>query len=92
MEMNEVVEAIEVNSEVSDVLVALENEDSKKSQITNKRVDFDKKTMRRIETMLPIYREEVGESFSTSELFSYVIQKAVNSLFEGDFKKKLDEL
>ncbi len=42
--------------------------------------------------MLPLYSDETGEGIKESELYSYVVRVAVNTLFEGDFKKKLDEL
>jgi hypothetical protein len=47
--------------------------------------------MRRLETMLPLYSHEIGKC-TQSELLSYVVDKAVNSLFETDFKKKIEEL
>ena len=42
--------------------------------------------------MLPVYREELEGTPSTSEVFSYVVKKAIDSLFEQEFKKKLEEL
>lgn len=80
------------DEEIKEALVQIQEENGKKTQVVNKRIDFDKKSLRRIETMLPIYSEDLGEGVSASEAFSYVIQKAVNALFEGDFKKKIDEL
>jgi hypothetical protein len=65
---------------------------NKKSWVTNKRIDFDKRSMRRIETMIPVYSEELGDNVSNSEAFSYVVQKAIDALFEGDFRKKIDEI
>ena len=72
-------------------LTQIQKENGKKTQIVNKRIDFDRKSLRRIETMLPVYSEDLGKA-SASESFSYVIQKAVDALFEGDFKKKIEEL
>jgi len=57
----------------------------------NKRIDFDVRTMRRLETMMPLYSHEIGKC-TQSELLSYVVSKAVNNLFDTDFKKKLEEL
>jgi len=60
--------------------------------MTNKRIDFDEKTMRRLDTMLPLFSSEAGKEIKESELYSYVVRAAVNALFEGEFKEKLDEL
>jgi hypothetical protein len=80
---------------------SIETETNKKERIAlkginkdmvNKRIDFDAKTMRRVETMLALYRIDLGEKANNSEALSYIVKKAVDSLFENDFKKKLDEL
>jgi len=63
-----------------------------KSETTNKRIEFDSKTMKKLEIMLPLYKEEIDEKIKDSELYSYVVRVAINALFDGDFKKKLDEL
>ena len=60
--------------------------------VVNKRIDFDQRTMKRLNTMLPLYKEEAGVNIKNSELLSYVVCLAVNKLFEGDFKSKLEEL
>jgi copper chaperone CopZ len=62
------------------------------SSIVNKRIDFDAKTMRRVETMLAVYKMDLEEKVSNSEALSYIVKKGINSLFENDFKKKLEEL
>lgn len=67
------------------------NQDIDVLEVVNKRIDFNSRTMRRLETMLPLYSHEVGKC-TQSELLSYVVDKAVNSLFETDFKKKIEEL
>ena len=72
---------------------ALDNLDENKivkNDMVNKRIDFDTKTFRRLETMMPIYTQ--GEKGTNSEQYSLVIRKAVNALFDGDFKEKLEEL
>ena len=73
---------------VADVV---QEQDKKNVDMTNKRIDFDNKTMKRLNTMLPLYKDEFG-SMRDSELYSRVVRIAVNALFEGDFKKKLEEL
>ncbi|NLC27775.1 MAG: hypothetical protein GX780_03265 [Campylobacteraceae bacterium] len=74
-----------------DITTDIELESNTSVEHINKRIDFTIKTMRRLETMLPLYSHEAGKC-SQSELLSYVVDKAVNKLFESDFKKKLEEL
>ena len=82
---------ISEKEELVEVLEEVHKSNGKKIDMTNKRIDFDKKALKRLETMLPIYKEEIGKA-NTSELYSYVVGKAIDSLFESDFKKKLEEL
>jgi len=89
---NEVPATTGTDEEVKEALTQIQEENGKKTQVVNKRIDFDKKSLRRIETMIPVYSEDLGEKISSSEAFSYVVQKAVDALFEGDFKKKIEEL
>lgn len=69
----------------------VQEQGKKNVDMVNKRIDFDNKTMKRLNTMLPLYKDELG-SMRDSELYSHVVRIAVNALFEGDFKKKLEEL
>ncbi len=62
-----------------------------KTQYINKRIDFDQKTMKRLNTMLPVYADEVNTT-KDSEIYSYIVREAINSLFSNDFMKKLNEL
>jgi len=80
------------NKEVEEALIQIKDDTGKKARIVNKRIDFNRKALRRIETMLPVYSEELKEEVSSSEAFSYVVQKAIDALFEGDFKKKIEDL
>lgn len=89
---NEAQTVDETNKEASEALSQIQEENGKKTQMVNKRIDFDKKSLRRIETMLPVYSEDLQEGASASEAFSYVVRQAIDSLFEGDFKKKIEEL
>ncbi len=81
-----------IDTDIAEVMTQIQESDRNKIHIINKRIDFDKKTMKRLNTMLPLYSDEAGEGIKESELYSYVVRVAVNTLFEGDFKKKLDEL
>ncbi len=62
-----------------------------KAQCVNKRIDFDQKTMKRLNTMLPVYADEV-DTTKDSEIYSYIVREAINQLFSNDFMKKLNEL
>jgi len=71
--------------------IAIQEEIKELINMINKRIDFDSKTFRRLETMMPIYTQD-DKGLTSSEMYSLVIRKAVNALFEGDFKSKLEEL
>lgn len=76
-------------STYNDVLVA------KKKNVTalvNKRIDFDPRTLKRIEMMLPAYRDEAGENSSTNDVMSFVIAKGIDALFDSDFRRKIEEM
>lgn len=65
--------------------------DSKRS-LVNKRIDFDQKTLKRIEMMVAAFRDELDSGASTNDVMSYVIAKAIDNLFEGEFKQKLNDM
>lgn len=71
---------------------AAESVSKTNTSVVNKRIDFDKKTMKRLNLMLPLYKDEIGGGARDSELYSYIVGLAVNKLFESDFKKRLEEL
>lgn len=79
------------NETKEDAIVKEVAETLVKSQYTNKRIDFDEVAMRRVKTMLPMYEEESGAT-SANELLSFVVRKAIDSLFENDFKTKINEI
>lgn len=62
------------------------------NELVNKRIDFDPKTLKRIEMMVPAFRDEVGSSASTNDVMSYIIARGIDTLFDGDFKKKIEEM
>lgn len=66
----------------------------KKNETTlvNKRIDFDPRTLKRIEMMLPAYRDESGDNASVNDVMSLVIAKGIDALFDNDFKKKIEEM
>lgn len=86
-------EEVELSEENSDNITdALEAIEVKVKSSVNKRIDFDDKTYKRLEIMLPVYGNDINKKLSNSELLSLVVGKAVDSLFEGDFKKRIEEL
>lgn len=80
------------NNEEEVVLLQMQETNEKKAIAINKRIDFEKSTLKRLETMIPMYTEDLEKNASTSEIYGSVIKLAINSLFENDFKKKLEEL
>ncbi len=80
------------DEDIKNALLGIQETNGIKIHTVNKRVDFDKKTMKRLETMMPVYSEELDASATQGEIFAYVVKKAIDSLFEGDFKSKIDEL
>lgn len=85
------VAGIDLN-EVSNAVIEIQETNGKKTHLTNKRIDFDKRTLKRIETMIPVFGDEVGEGASNNEIMSFIIARGIDALFEGDFKRKIDEL
>jgi len=92
--MNE--ENIQTNEEIKEVEEAINeiaNSNGKKLEVINKRIDFDKKTYKRLQTMIPLYKDELeGEKVSENEVMSYIIKKSIELFFNEDFKKKIEEL
>ncbi len=78
--------------QISEVANELADNVKKKTDYINKRIDFDKKTYKKLEMMLPIYKEELEGNVGQSEAISYVIKKAVEKLFDEEFKKIVDTL
>lgn len=75
-----------------EIVEAISFNDNKKSELTNKRIDFNMKTLKRIETMIPVYSDMLPSNASKNDIMALVIAKGIDALFEGDFKRKIDEL
>ena len=89
----EVEEKIAEDKEIEETINNIADDNKKKSGIINKRIDFDKKTYKRLQTMIPLYKDELeGEKVSENEVMGYIIKKSVELFFNEDFKKKLEEL
>ncbi|TDA63625.1 hypothetical protein E0765_07255 [Sulfuricurvum sp. IAE1] len=67
---------------------------SRKSEngVVNKRIDFEAKSLKRIEMMIPAFRDEVGSNASANDVMSYIVGKGIDALFDGEFKNKLEEM
>lgn len=70
----------------------LNSNELKRTDLTNKRIDFNSKTLKRIETMMPVYSDELPDNASKNEIMAYIIARGIDVLFEGEFKQKIDEL
>ena len=94
MENNNITENSESIEDIKSIKAVTEIIEVKKSKSTktNKRIDFNQKTMTKLNIMLPLYNDEAGEGIKESELYSYVVNLAINKLFEGDFKEKLENI
>lgn len=60
--------------------------------IVNKRIDFESKSLKRIEMMTPAFRDEVGPNASANDVMSYIVGKGIDALFDGEFKNKLNDM
>jgi len=95
--LKEQAEAVDVEEKVVEAIIdhdIKQNKRNKKVGIINKRIDFSRKTYTKIEMMMPIYRSEIESSdeISQNEVLGYVIKKAIDKLFDEDFKKRLEGL
>lgn len=77
---------------IKDITSKFQQESKEKQNIINKRIDFNKQTLKKIELMLPVYNENLGEKISNSEALSNIINKAIDFLFEADFKKRIQDM
>lgn len=84
-------EAIRDKKVAIEEIVALNSQEVKPKAV-NKRIEFSSKSIRRIEAMIPLYSQDLGESPSNSEIFSYIVERAIDSMFEHDFKKRIEEI
>ena len=73
------------NNDIEENLTKIEDIKS----TTGKRINFDKQTLMRLETMIPLYRDEFGENLSSKDELAAILKKATDCLFENDFKVKI---
>ncbi len=74
------------------IVEAVSFDTKEKNDLTNKRIDFNNRTLKRIETMIPVYSDELPSGASKNDIMALVIAKGIDALFENDFKRKIDEL
>ncbi|KGI55995.1 hypothetical protein [Campylobacter sp. MIT 97-5078] len=77
------------NNEVKEAILGLNG--SKKTLMTQKRLAFDEKTMKLIEMMLPLYKEQFDDNLNENEKITALIQVALKHLFNTDFSNKIKE-
>jgi hypothetical protein len=93
MNENELSDNNPINEHIDESIIEAVSFDTKeKSDITNKRIDFSSRTLKRIETMIPVYSDELSSSASKNDIMALVIAKGIDALFDGDFKRKINEL
>lgn len=86
---NSIIETIE-NDEVATKKV---DRRVKNPNVINKRIDFDEKTFKRLQMMIPVYQNEIEiENAGQNETMSYVVKKAIDKLFNEEFKKIVENL
>ena len=86
---NSIIETIE-NDEVATKKV---DRRVKNPNVINKRIDFSQKTFKKLQMMIPIYQNEIEiENAGQNETMSYVVEKAINKLFDEEFKKIVENL
>lgn len=86
---NSVIEAVEADK----TIIKKIDRRVKNPNIINKRIDFNQKTFKKLQMMIPIYQNEIEiENAGQNETTSYVIKKAIDKLFDEEFKKIVESL
>lgn len=80
--------------ETKEVLTDMVEQNGNSIEYFNRRIDIDGSTMKRLNAMLPLYLDDINATTQKkrNEQFSQIICKAINFMFENDFKHKLDKL
>jgi len=42
--------------------------------------------------MVPVYSDELDGKITNNDILALIVSKGIDSLFEGDFKRKLEEM
>ena len=77
----------ESKNEIKEAVLGLNG--TNKTLTSTKRLSFKNDTMKRIEMMLPLYKEQFAENLNESEKIAALIEIAVKNLFTTDFAEKM---
>ncbi len=77
----------ESKNEIKEAVLGLNG--TNKTLTSTKRLSFNNETMKRIEMMLPLYKEQFAENLNESEKIAALIEIAVKNLFTTDFAEKM---
>lgn len=77
----------ESKNEIKEAVLGLNG--TNKTLTSIKRLSFKNDTMKRIEMMLPLYKEQFAENLNESEKIAALIEIAVKNLFTTDFAEKM---
>jgi len=82
------------DNETKNALLRLSSKNGDTTESINRRIDIDLNTFKRLQAMMPIYLDEIDSSTQKkkNEQISQMVCKAINFMFENDFKQKLEEL
>ena len=79
---------VNIEKDTNKAIVDLQTTNGEKIEIISKKVIFSQETLLKVETMMPLYNLEAGVNKKSNEVFNYIIKKAVDYLFENEFKRK----
>ena len=79
----------ESKNEIKEAVLGLNG--TNKTLTSTKRLSFNNETMKRIEMMLPLYKEQFAENLNESEKIAALIEIAVKNLFTTDFAEKMKD-
>ncbi|EAL5704070.1 mobilization protein [Campylobacter jejuni] len=69
----------------------INNENIQKNEILiPKRVLFDEKTLKMIEMMIPVYKDEISNVAKENEKINQMIKLAIEKMFKNDFLNKIN--
>ena len=80
-----------VEETFTDVILGKKDRRFKSPHVVNKRIDFSEKTFKKLQMMMPIYQNDIDDA-GQNEIMSYVVEKAIDKLFDEEFKKIVENL
>jgi len=77
---------------ITDELGKLAVENGNKLDFVNKRIDIEQKNLKRLKILSPLYEEETKSS-RENDIYSYIINQAIEYFYKSDeVKKRLDNV